>query len=131
MADKQFGVIPLIKEDGKVRVVLVTSRTNRNWIFPKGGLIDGQSAQDSALQEAYEEAGIRGRIKGRMKFTALLERPDRNIDLTLFPMRVVKLLRTWPEDGERRRIVVSLTEAETLLGYPAMRRCLREWMRAR
>lgn len=128
---KQYGVIPYIKKSGKWRLVLITSRTNGNWIFPKGGRIDGKTQEESALQEAFEEAGIKGRIVGRYAYKSTLKRQGKTIDLTLFPMRVDQVLGDWPEQSQRRRLVVPLNAAKSMMEYPALRRSLKDWMKSR
>jgi 8-oxo-dGTP pyrophosphatase MutT (NUDIX family) len=45
--------IPML--DGKV--VLISS-AKKKWIVPKGGWEDDESAEQSAVREAYEEAGV-------------------------------------------------------------------------
>ena len=48
-------------------VLLVTSRRRGRWIVPKGWPMEGKSFPETALEEAWEEAGVReGRIKGDM-----------------------------------------------------------------
>lgn len=130
-AVKQYGVIPYIKKSGKWRLVLITSRTHGNWIFPKGGPMEGKSKQEAALREAYEEAGVKGRIVGRYAYSSVLRRGGRKIELTLYPMRVEKLLSDWPEKAERRRIVVPLKAARSMMEYPALKRSLQDWMERR
>lgn len=130
--ERQYGAIPYLYVGGKLRVVLITSRTNRNWILPKGRRIPGMSRKDSALQEALEEAGLRGRRAGTRKFRAVIERPDKKtIDLTLYPMKVDKLMKRWPEDHQRRRVVVSVSRAEELLAFPGLKKMLRQWAKGR
>ena len=48
--------------DGKIRILLVTSRTNGKWMLPKGWPIKGKSESEAALTEAQEEAGIDGTV---------------------------------------------------------------------
>ena len=48
--------------DGKVRILLITSRTNGKWMLPKGWRMDGKTDFESALIEAREEAGIDGEV---------------------------------------------------------------------
>ena len=48
------------RRDGDSKeVLLVTSRGTGRWILPKGWPIDGLDAGEAALQEAWEEAGVR------------------------------------------------------------------------
>ena len=60
----QAGVIAYRIQDGKVRVLLMTSRDTARWIIPKGNIKSGVTPRRAAEQEAYEEAGVRGTITG-------------------------------------------------------------------
>ena len=42
--------------------MLVTSRTTKRWIIPKGWPLDGKPLHATAAQEAREEAGLVGKI---------------------------------------------------------------------
>ncbi|MGB0440750.1 MAG: NUDIX hydrolase [Paracoccaceae bacterium] len=47
--------------DGEDRqYLLVTSRETKRWILPKGWPIRGLEMNEAALQEAWEEAGVKG-----------------------------------------------------------------------
>ena len=50
--------------NGKVEFLLVRTRTGR-WTFPKGGVDGDSTAASAAAREAYEEAGVRGRVEPR------------------------------------------------------------------
>ncbi|MDB5613166.1 MAG: hypothetical protein JWQ22_819, partial [Devosia sp.] len=54
-----------LDEDGKIRVLLVTSRTNGKWMLPKGWPMEGKSDPETALVETREEAGADGQVSDR------------------------------------------------------------------
>ena len=58
----QSAVIPFRVRDGKVEILLITSRKKRRWVIPKGVKEPDLSAPDSAAKEALEEAGIEGEV---------------------------------------------------------------------
>src|ERR671921_108900 len=59
----QYAALPFRRRpDGATEVLLVTSRTTRRWIIPKGWPIAGSTPAGTARQEALEEAGLVGRI---------------------------------------------------------------------
>lgn len=60
----QSAVIPYTEEYGKTRLVLVTTKKKKKWTLPKGIVEPDLTPEESALQEAYEEAGIEGEIRG-------------------------------------------------------------------
>src|ERR1700744_2721291 len=64
----QAGVIAYRILDGKVRVLLVTSRDTGRWIIPKGNVNSGTTPAKAAAKEAYEEAGVKGNITSPIPF---------------------------------------------------------------
>lgn len=116
---------------GAVEVLLITSRTSRRWLVPKGWPIAGKSPAEAALQEAFEEAGIRGEANvtpfGSYRYEKLMK------DGTLLPcqvavyaMHVQQELDDWPEFAQRERRWLSLEEAGTLIHEPQLQRLFRE-----
>jgi 8-oxo-dGTP pyrophosphatase MutT (NUDIX family) len=62
---RQSGAIVVRLDGSEPQVLLVTAKRNpRNWIFPKGHIEKGESAEDAALREAREEAGVVGKLIG-------------------------------------------------------------------
>ena len=76
----------------------------------------------TALEEAYEEAGVLGEISDDRKAT--IEHPDWTLDL--YPMKISKLLKKWPEMDWREREWVPLKKIEKWLAYPALVECVEE-----
>ena len=60
----QFGALCYRVQKDKVQVLLITSRRRKRWIVPKGWPIDGSTPSSAALQEAFEEAGVEGKVTG-------------------------------------------------------------------
>ena len=48
---------------GEPEFLLVRTRSG-HWTFPKGGVDQDATTADAAAREAYEEAGVRGRVEG-------------------------------------------------------------------
>jgi 8-oxo-dGTP pyrophosphatase MutT (NUDIX family) len=44
------------------RICLVNSRRGNGWVIPKGHIETGDTPQETAFQEAWEEAGLKGSI---------------------------------------------------------------------
>jgi 8-oxo-dGTP pyrophosphatase MutT (NUDIX family) len=64
---EQAGVVAVRIRNGVSQVVLVTSKRNpAHWVFPKGHVEDGETFEQTALREAEEEAGVRGRVVARV-----------------------------------------------------------------
>lgn len=127
MTVKRYGVLCYLPRSRKKDMVLVTSRRRGNWVFPKGRRVQGKSVTASALQEAYEEAGLKGRIDRSVEIRVTIRRRGKKIILILYPMRVKKILKKWPESNVRQRVIVPLVKAEKLLACPGMKRGLKLW----
>ena len=59
----QVAALPWRKQNETIEVLLVTSRTTRRWVIPKGGVMAHLVDMNAARQEALEEAGITGRMR--------------------------------------------------------------------
>ncbi|MEW6280816.1 MAG: NUDIX hydrolase [Candidatus Eremiobacterota bacterium] len=101
------GVIPYRWSDGRLEVLLITSRRTGRWAIPKGWLEPGMTPLESALLEAYEEAGVRGEARDELLGTYV--RWGRTVGV--YPLEVREVLDDWPEARQRRRAWFSLEEA--------------------
>ncbi|MCR9236005.1 MAG: NUDIX hydrolase [Alphaproteobacteria bacterium] len=105
----QMAALPLRQsESGDWRILMITSRDTGRWVLPKGWPMKGKNLRQAAEQEALEEAGVIGQIsKNPIGVYHYLKRIEDGADIpcevVLYPMRVTKLLRRWPERNERKR----------------------------
>jgi 8-oxo-dGTP pyrophosphatase MutT (NUDIX family) len=58
----QYGALPYREIKSGVQILLVTSRGTRRWIIPKGWPQRGMPAHRAAALEAFEEAGVVGKV---------------------------------------------------------------------
>jgi 8-oxo-dGTP pyrophosphatase MutT (NUDIX family) len=104
-----------------VEVLLVTSRGTRRWIIPKGWPIKGFKPARAAAQEAYEEAGVRGRVAGRPLGRYVYEKQLEEraapfpCEVQVFPLLVKKQLKKWPESKQRTVRWFPVSEAAALI----------------
>jgi len=121
---QRFGAIPYRQVDGETVFLMITARSTGQWIFPKGGLIARLTPAESAAEEAYEEAGVRGRIGaapiGRYRIIDTSQAGQAPVLVEMYPLEVVEQLDDWPEKAERRRHWVTLAEARRLLSEPGL-----------
>jgi 8-oxo-dGTP pyrophosphatase MutT (NUDIX family) len=123
---KQVAALPWrLGAEGELEILLVTSRISKHWLLPKGWPMDGKSNSKSALQEAFEEAGIEGRIsKARLgKFFYRKIAEDGTSDpctVSVFALRVARELPDWPERGQRRRQWYTVDAAAAVVFVPAL-----------
>jgi 8-oxo-dGTP pyrophosphatase MutT (NUDIX family) len=121
---RQVGAIAWLPGAGPTRFALVTSRRTGRWVFPKGSVEAGMTPPAAAAREAMEEAGVIGDAQpepvGRFR-TAKVRAPFAwAIEVSIYPLRIDRVLDDWPERGQRDRRFVTLAEAERLLTDPAM-----------
>ena len=129
---KQIQVAALCYRDtqeGK-RVLLITSRDTGRWIVPKGWPIDGLDGPGSALQEAWEEAGVTeadiesaplGVYEYGKRMNEGLTVPVRT---QVYLTRVRDLSTDYPESNERKRAWFSPGEAANLVEEPDLKAIL-------
>lgn len=104
---QQYAALPVrFTGEGKMQVLLLTSRGTRRWVIPKGWPMRRFTPEAVAAQEAYEEAGLQGTIEdsgpiGRYHYDKHLASRVARIRVDVFLMRVSQQLATWPEQAER------------------------------
>ena len=59
---EQSGVVPYRWLEGRLEVLLITSLRRGRWIIPKGIVEPDMTPAESAAMEAFEEAGVKGRV---------------------------------------------------------------------
>lgn len=102
----QFGALCYRVNNGKLQILLVTGRKSGRWTIPKGWPVNKATPAQAALTEAYEEAGVKGRIDGDclgiyQHFSSKTKsRVPRMV--AVYPVRVKKRLDDYPEKGSRK-----------------------------
>ncbi len=84
-------------------ICLITSSSGKHWLLPKGNLEQGDKLQQTALQEAWEEAGLVGTLRNTPVGEYRYEKLGRVHRVVVFRMKVTKVKRNWPERNRRRR----------------------------
>jgi 8-oxo-dGTP pyrophosphatase MutT (NUDIX family) len=107
----QFGALCYRRTDAKksgVEVLLVSSRDTGRWIIPKGWPVDGETPAAAAAMEAWEEAGVRGRVYetciGHYSYHKWIdEEMSLPCIVAVFAVEVLRLDDDYPEAAERKR----------------------------
>lgn len=113
------------------KVLLITSRDSGRWIIPKGWPIDGKDAPGAALQEAWEEAGVRkGNITTDPVGSYDYDKELRGglavpVETLVYSVEVTDLQDEFPEADQRRRRWVSTQKASDMVREPELREILR------
>lgn len=119
----QIAAMPIRhRADGTREILLVTSRTTRRWIVPKGWPMKGVKDRDAAAREAYEEAGVTGRISqkptARYIYWKRLKDHFTLCEVKLYLLDVQHQLENWAEKKQRQSGWFSLRDAADLVDEP-------------
>jgi 8-oxo-dGTP pyrophosphatase MutT (NUDIX family) len=120
----QVAALPFRVVDGAIEVLLVTSRETKRWLIPKGWPMKGRKPHKAAAREAEEEAGVKGRIEGKpLGHYTYWKRRIVHFDLCrvdVYPLEVVKQLKSWKEKGQRESRWFNVDEAADAVLEPSL-----------
>ena len=114
---EQSGVLPIAGD----MVVLITARGSGRWIIPKGYIEKGMTPAESAAKEAWEEAGIIGKVLPEEIGAYSFRRPSGIFSVRVYPLEVESLLDEWEEMHVRQRRLVTPAEAIELICHQELR----------
>lgn len=100
---QQSGVIPYRWRNNKLQVLLITNQKGERWIIPKGIIEPDSTALESAIQEAWEEAGITGQASNNSIGSYTYNKWQGTCEVEVFLFEVRSVFRTWPEAEIRER----------------------------
>lgn len=126
---RQLAAVPFRRRDGNVEVMLVTSRTTRRFIIPKGWPMKGKSGREAARIEAREEAGVLGtmlsRPLGGYSYWKRLSNAFVPIRVTVYLLAVEEALENWDEAARRERAWLAPADAAMLVDEPELATLIR------
>jgi 8-oxo-dGTP pyrophosphatase MutT (NUDIX family) len=105
---------------------MITNRKGERWIIPKGLVEDDLTALESAAREAWEEAGVKGRISEKSVGEYRYEKWGGTCIVEVFLLNVTDVLAHWPEDDFRQREWVGVEEAAGRVREEALRKIIRQ-----
>jgi 8-oxo-dGTP pyrophosphatase MutT (NUDIX family) len=112
------------------RICLVTSRGGKGLVIPKGHLEPGWTAQQIALLEAWEEAGLVGILHQQPVGSYRYEKGRARFEVVVFLMDVMHVVKDWPECRRRSRSWLSPARAVARIENPGLRELLRRILKA-
>jgi len=125
---KQFAALPFRIRGADLDVLLITTRRKRRWSLPKGWPIAAAKPHRTAEIEAFEEAGLVGKAKakpvGRYKHRKEKGKRKVNCDICVFPLKVRKQKRSWPEREERDAMWLPACKAAARVHKPELSRLI-------
>lgn len=121
---QQSGVIPYRIIEGKLEILLITTRKRQGWVIPKGGLCKGMSPHESAAKEAWEEAGVLGRVTTEKLGNYQYRKRGNIYRVNLFLLPVEEVLEDWPEATARERKWLEVNQAAELVKENSLKRII-------
>ena len=112
---QQAAVLAVRNGGPDIEVCLIRRNDAGAWGIPKGFIDDGDTPEETALNEAWEEAGIHGQLMGEAIGTYEYTKSGTRLTVAVYVMRVVEELTTWPEMRLRERRWVSMGDAVSAL----------------
>jgi 8-oxo-dGTP pyrophosphatase MutT (NUDIX family) len=129
---RQVAALPWQKRKGVVLIALVNSRETGRLVLPKGWPEKGLTDPQAAEQEAFEEAGLKGKIStkfiGTYEYVKIIG-PGFALPciVDVYPLVVKKMLNSWPERAERARFWMTPEDAAKRVAEPALADLLRSF----
>ena len=124
----QYGALPYrLTPEAAMEILIVTTRQSRRWIIPKGWPIKGLKPPKSAAREAFEEAGVRGRVGGKsiglFTYEKLMDESGIRVscEVRVFPLLVKRQSEAWPEREQRMAQWVAPSKAVALIREPELK----------
>jgi 8-oxo-dGTP pyrophosphatase MutT (NUDIX family) len=113
-----------------LEVLLITSLNSKRWILPKGWPEPELTGCENAAREAFEEAGVTGKISPQRvgHYHYLKEKREGSgvpCSVEVFALAVTKELDDWPEKGVRSLAWMPVNEAIAKISEPGVRQLLK------
>ena len=112
---QQAAAIAIRRRDDTLEVCLIRSRRSRKWGIPKGLIDPGDSQEETALNEAWEEAGLKGRLLGDAIGTYEYRKWGTTLVVAVYVMEVLEEHDDWQEANFRERRWTPFGVATSLL----------------
>ena len=124
----QFGALCLRQVDMKIEVLLITTRKSRRWTIPRGWPVNGLTPAQSAATEAWEEAGVRGKVRddsiGVYTYQKTIGGRKELRAVGVYLLEVTEISENFPESKQRKRRWVSLKKAAKKVEEPELARII-------
>ncbi len=128
---QQIAALVYRRDGGALRFLVITSRGSGRWIIPKGWPQVGRTLAETALREAYEEAGVRGAVwpepVGDYSYSKTDLPPGQlnHFTVAVYAVEFSDQEKNWPERDQRVCEWVSPEEAARRVDEDELRQILR------
>lgn len=109
-----------------LEILVITSRDTGRWVIPKGWPMQGKQAHEVAEREAYEEAGVKGKVqRAAVGAYVYQKRMDHGLEISckvqVHALEVEEFCKKFPEKGTRRLEWVDYREAAKRVAEPSLK----------
>ena len=112
---QQAAAIAVRQNGEALEMCLIRKKGKKNWGIPKGIIDPGDTPEETVLNEAWEEAGLKGRLLGEAVGRYEYEKWYTTFVVAVYVMEVLEQHADWQESGLRERRWTSFGEAASLL----------------
>ncbi|MEO1608431.1 MAG: NUDIX hydrolase [Pseudomonadota bacterium] len=113
---QQASALPYrVNADGKVEILLITSKRSGKWLIPKGHVEPQEELVEAAAREALEEAGVKGEISPHCLGSYIYKKGSKKYDVRVYPLEVKEQLDEWEEHKLRNRQWYQQAEAARIV----------------
>lgn len=110
--------------DGAVEVLVMTSRDTHRPVIPKGWPMKGRKDRDSAALEAFQEAGVQGKVSrkpiGSYHYWKRLEDSFVLAKVHVYALEVRRQSEHFQEEGQRLMAWLPQADAAALIDDPEL-----------
>jgi len=110
---KQAGCVPVRGGKGDLSVMLVTNKSGKHWVLPKGTVKKSEQDHEAAVRETKEEAGIKGEVVGEP--LGLYFDHKKGYAIQFYTLQVKKEKKKWLEKTKRDRQWFPIDEAISIV----------------
>ena len=132
----QYGALPYrFTADAALEILVLTTRQTRRWIIPKGWPIKGLRPPKAAAREAFEEAGVTGRVGvkpvGTFTYDKALDESGARAtcEVKVFALLVRGQSDVWPEVEQRVTQWVPPSRAVAMVKEPDLKKLIAAFAR--
>src|SRR5690349_16713310 len=101
---EQAAAVPVRRIGRNLQVCIIRRKPSGSWGIPKGIVDPGATHEQTALNEAWEEAGIQGRLLGGAIGTYRYKKWKTRLTVAVYVMEVTHQEQTWDEAEFRERM---------------------------
>lgn len=112
------------------KVLMINSNSGPGLLFPKGGWENDETAEQAAIREAMEEAGVRGDLMHFLGYYPFKSKtqdefsPEGWCKAAMYALLVKEELGSWPEKNHRQRSWLTIPKAIECCRHAWMREAL-------